>query len=352
MNSTVLFEEIRHDGSGLVGIATLNSEITLNALTLQMVDSLYLKMLEWKANTNIDRVIIRGRGARAFCAGGDVQKLYQSIQNPGQIDSVEGNYCDIFFEREYRLDYLIHTYNKPVVCIGHGIVIGGGLGIFSACSVRCITPTSQISIPEVTIGLFPDAGASLFMKQLPVHQALFLGATGAQINAADAMALGIATHLIDHPNEYLELGAANSYTDQNSSLLEEGNLIALDSSLAKVLPDIPGSVEELIEAIDSVSKESLWANSAVQKMHNGCPTTLGILLRQLNMARTLDTASIFRMEMTIASQCVRQDDFPEGVRALLIDKDYSPRWRGLDQQIVDSHFLEPWDRHPLADLGD
>ena len=351
MDSVVLFQEIRSVDSGLVGIATLNSERTLNALTLQMVDLLYTKMLEWQANTEISQVIIRGRGPRAFCAGGDVQELYRSIVFPGHVDSVQRDYCDRFFEREYRLDYLMHTYNKPIVCIGHGIVIGGGLGILSACSIRCVTPTSKISIPEVTIGLFPDAGASLFMKQLPVHQALFLGATGAQINAADAMALGIATHLIDNPNEYLGLLERNAYTDLNRDLLEPGNLVALDSSLAEVLPDIPGSVDELVEAIDSISRESPWAKAAVQKMHTGCPTTLGILLRQLSMARNLDTASTFRMEMTIASQCVRQDDFPEGVRALLIDKDYSPRWRKLDQQVVDSHFSEPWDRHPLEDLG-
>ena len=266
MDSVVLFEEIRSVDSGLVGIATLNSERTLNALTLQMVDLLYTKMLEWQANTEISQVVIRGQGPRAFCAGGDVQKLYRSILPSGQVDSVERNYCDSFFEREYRLDYLIHTYNKPVVCIGHGIVIGGGLGILSACSVRCVTPTSKISIPEVTIGLFPDAGASLLMKQLPVHQALFLGATGAQINAADAIALGIATHLIDKPREYIELLDRNAFTDLNQDLPEDGNLIALDSSLAEVLPDIPGSVEELVEAIDSISMESPWAKAAVQKL--------------------------------------------------------------------------------------
>ena len=91
MDRVVLFEEIRSVDSGLVGIATLNSERTLNALTLQMVDLLYTKMLEWQANTEISQVVIRGQGPRAFCAGGDVQKLYRSILPSGQVDSVERN---------------------------------------------------------------------------------------------------------------------------------------------------------------------------------------------------------------------------------------------------------------------
>lgn len=351
MSSVVLFEELLANDHDLVGVATLNSEKTLNALTLQMVDLLYEKLLEWRDNRKIKRVVIRGRGSRAFCAGGDVQKLYRSIETNRDAGRIVDNYCDIFFETEYRLDYLIHTYAKPIVCIGHGIVIGGGLGIFSASSVRCVTPTSRISIPEITIGLFPDAGASLFLRKLPIHQALFLGATGAQINAADAIALGIATHLVEEADDHLNALVSNDRSSVNLSKLEEGNLIALDSKLAAILPGLPNSVEHLKDTIDLIANESSWADAAVRNMHAGCPTTLGILLKQLSLAYTLDKASIFRMEMTIASQCARQDDFPEGVRALLIDKDNMPSWRPLEQQVVDSHFFEPWDKHPLEDLG-
>ena len=52
-------------------------------------------------------------------------------------------YCDAFFEREYRLDYQLRQYPKPTIAWGHGIVMGGGLGILSACTYRIGTETTH-----------------------------------------------------------------------------------------------------------------------------------------------------------------------------------------------------------------
>ena len=346
----VLFDE-REGPRGGLGVATLNNEATLNALSLEMVDLLDPQLRQWAARDDISGVLIRGAGARAFCAGGDIQNLYHAMRSNLAAGHFVDDTCEQFFEREYRLDYLIHTYPKPIACLGHGIVIGGGLGLFSASRVRLATPRTRISIPEVTIGLFPDAGASWFLRGLPPHRALFLGATGARLNAADAVFLGLATDVVADGADVVEMLTSGQVVASDDDL-GPGNLAPIDAALAAALPAVPDSVDDLKAALAPLSAMSEWADAGIAAMNAGCPMTLGILLEQVRRVAQLSLADAFRMEMTVASQCARHGDFPEGVRALLIDKDNRPQWQPYDDTVVGEHFVSPWDINPLHDLGD
>jgi len=154
---------------------TLNSLATLNSLTLAMIDAIAPLLETWRFDDDIVCVVLRGAGERAFCAGGDVQALQQAIVRNNTAGEIVDSYPEDFFEREYRLDYAIHTYAKPIVTLGHGIVMGGGLGLFGGSSVRVVSENSRIALPEITIGLFPDAGASWLLRGLPLGHAAFLG---------------------------------------------------------------------------------------------------------------------------------------------------------------------------------
>ena len=122
MADQVLFSELPTNNPKKIGRLTLNSEKTLNALSQSMVDQMYDQLLKWQADEDIVCVFIEGQGAKAFCAGGDVRALREGIVS-GKAQTARA-----FFEKEYRLDYLIHTYQKPTICWGNGIVMGGGLG--------------------------------------------------------------------------------------------------------------------------------------------------------------------------------------------------------------------------------
>src|SRR5690606_15192614 len=177
-----------------IGIATLNVPRALNALSLEMIDLLKMQLDDWQQDARIAAVWLDAEGDKAFCAGGDVVRLYQSM-----VDTPTGernHYAEAFFGREYQLDYLLHTYGKPVICWGHGIVMGGGLGLMSGCSHRVVTEKSRIAMPEITIGLHPDVGGSWFLSRMPGRTGLFLGLTGANINAADALYIGLADRAI------------------------------------------------------------------------------------------------------------------------------------------------------------
>ncbi|HBO7462591.1 TPA: enoyl-CoA hydratase/isomerase family protein, partial [Pseudomonas aeruginosa] len=173
----VLFEERPSLHGFRIGIATLDAEKSLNALSLPMIEALAAKLDAWAEDAGIACVLLRGNGAKAFCAGGDVRKLVDACrEQPGEVPALARR----FFADEYRLDYRIHTYPKPFICWAHGYVMGGGMGLMQGAGIRIVTPSSRLAMPEIGIGLYPDVGASWFLARLPGRLGLFLGLSAAQ----------------------------------------------------------------------------------------------------------------------------------------------------------------------------
>lgn len=349
---------------------TLNSPATLNSLTLAMIDAIAPLLAQWRLDEDIVCVVLRGAGDRAFCAGGDVQALQAAIVKNAAAGEIVDSYPEDFFEREYRLDYAIHTYAKPIVVLGHGIVMGGGLGLFGGASVRVVSETSRIALPEITIGLFPDAGASWLLRNLPLGHAAFLGLTGANINARDALDCGWATHAVLAQDIYQltqQLSELSWAADASQHLKQVQDLLApATTAMQAQLPAAQlnavasemtlGSTVDMMAAVAAQAGASPWVDKAIATMGRGCPTSLGIVGEQLNRISALNLVECFQLEMILAAQCARHADFAEGVRALLVDKDNSPNWQYADMaslpaQHVAAHFAPPWEHNPLQDLA-
>ena len=192
--SCVTLREHATRGGTKLAHAELNSEATLNSVSLEMIQILQPALERWRADDSVSAVLITGAGDRAFSAGGDIQALYRAMVANHEAGVTVDEYPFQFFEQEYRLDYLIHNFSKPLICVGHAIVMGGGLGIFSGARFRVVSEKCRIAFPEVSIGLFPDAGGTWMLRNLVPGIAAFIGMTGSSVNAADALASGIATH--------------------------------------------------------------------------------------------------------------------------------------------------------------
>ncbi|MDA7784409.1 enoyl-CoA hydratase/isomerase family protein [Pseudomonadales bacterium] len=375
-NSTtaqVSISEFKTSGAMSVGHAHLNMVASLNALTLDAVRALTAAVLHWSAREDIAGVLITGEGEKAFCAGGDIQALYRAAVANRQAGELVDLYPFEFFAEEYRLDYVLHTFNKPVITLGHGIVMGGGYGLFAASAYRVLTQRSKLAFPEITIGLFPDAGGSWVLKNLPQPIALFLGLTGSQVNATDALALNIGTHMIDHEQRQMFVDglATMAWSEDdagNRALLHEyllscsyqgqrpePELSAFDGALVEV-----GSLSDCVTSIVAMQGKSAWIDRGIGNLQKGCPVTAGIIFEQMRRVKTMTLAESFRMELAVATRCLQWPDFTEGVRALLIDKDSAPKWTvnsvdDLSKEYIDAHFDENfvglWAHNPLHDLG-
>lgn len=371
----VLFSEIHTASGHRFGRATLNAPASLHALTLEMVDLLDERLQAWAADEGIAGVWLDATGEKAFCAGGDVLGLHRGMAaaRPGEVPAGPA----AFFEREYRLDHRIHRYPKPLVCWGHGIVMGGGIGLMSGASHRVATPRTRLAMPEITLGLYPDVGGSWFLARLPDGLGEFLALTGASLNVADALAVQMADFALRHEDRgaVLEALAAASWQGQAAAdRAALSQLLQAHALSAEALPDSPlqrhrGRIRALIGVQQRVqdlaprlaalaADADPWLAQAGAAFVKGSPTSAMLALALQRRLRHASLAEVFRLEWQASLGCCLHPDFAEGVRALLIDKDRQPRWQpasleALDEAgwraHLDAHWL-PRSPHPLADL--
>ncbi|MEO0437793.1 MAG: enoyl-CoA hydratase/isomerase family protein [Pseudomonadota bacterium] len=370
MTGPVLFEELAAGEKKLARI-TLSAEATLNSLTLEMVDLLQQKLDSWSEDDSIAAVFIEGAGAKAFCAGGDVQALHASAaETPGGPCA----YGEAFFTREYRMNYTLHTYRKPIICWGHGIVMGGGLGVMAGCSHRVVTERTRIAMPEITIALFPDVGGSWFLNHAPGRSGEFLALTGASINAADAIFIGLADRFIgsEHKPAVIEGLLAQHWTEdleKNHALVRHVLRPFSEQSVGcrpagQVEPHLESinalmdgdNIHQVIDRITAQDTDDPWLAKARDSLAHGSKLAALWIHRQLHETRHSSLREVFQSEIRLATHIIRHPEFSEGVRALLIDKDRQPAWlyaasRDVPTEVLDGFFEDPWPLNPLADLN-
>jgi len=379
MTDVVLFNEVECDNGKKVGVITLNSPKSLNALSGEMISLLYPQLIAWQQQQDIAAVFLQGEGEKALCAGGDIVHLYNSMKPNTAKELNSDNFSpeiEDYFTQEYQLDYLIHTFEKPFIVWGNGIVMGGGLGMLVGASHRVVTESSRIAMPEISIGLFPDVGGSYFLNKMPSGCGLFLALTGASINAADAKYCHLADYFVEqqHKENFLnQLKMINwgetvpLNHDKVSLLLQE-----FDQGSASKLPVSPlrehqqliselidkQNLPDIVTAILSIETEEKWLGRAQKSLKNGSALSAKLAYVQLEQGKGMSLADCFRMELNLAVKSGHFGEFKEGVRALLIDKDSSPKWQYqsvelIDAEVVDWFFNSKWSKeaHPLAQLG-
>lgn len=364
IEAPVLFETFASANGFSVGVATLNVPRTLNSLTAAMVDLLLPQLNAWQSDDRIACVLLRGSGDRAFCAGGDVVQLRNSsLANDGKAAE--------FFEQEYRLNYLIHTYAKPIVVWGHGVVMGGGLGLLAGASHRVVTAQTRLAMPEVTIGLYPDVGGTWFLNKAPGRTGLFLALTGASINASDALFLGMADRFLAHAQwtDFIAALKATAWAGVDERAGQISHVLRdLESRAGERPPQVvrdhydriqqltdADSLHEIVDNIVSCNGDDEWLSRAAQTLASGCPATIGVIYEQLRRGLHLSLKQAFEMELVLSTNFMRFPSFAEGVRALLVDKDRQPKFSPANltevtPDLVEAHFAMPWQKNPLADL--
>ena len=370
----VLFRTLNTQSNKKIAIATLNAEKSLNALNLDMVKRLTQQLALWKQDNDIAIVILEGAGSKAFCAGGDVLKIQQaSLKQPEEI-SFEALR---FFSQEYRLDFAIHQFGKPIIIWGDGIVMGGGMGLMMGGSHRIVTENSKLAMPEVTIGLYPDVGGSYFLNRMPSKMGLFLGLTGYLLTAADAIYVGMANHFMSSKNKQNMLETlcqqnwhddiANNHQQLTNALNEHSSATysatnnieqsTLKSNQALITELMDGSLNDIIDRMLKLETHEKWLLRAKNTLLAGSPLSWYMIYQQSLMKQALDLASCFQLELGWSVNCCAYGDFAEGVRALLIDKDKSPKWKygnlnDIPDLVKEQLMSSPWphQQHPLKDL--
>lgn len=364
---------------GCAGLITLNRPAALNALSLPMIRAITVILQQWRAQPAIKLVAIRGNSKLgafgAFCAGGDIRFFHQAALagDPALED---------FFTEEYTLNHLIHTYPKPYVAFMDGIVMGGGMGISQGASHRIVTERTQMAMPETGIGLFPDVGGGYFLSACPGHVGEYLALTGQVIGAEDALDAGLADAALDAsmlddlwnqlPHMSVVTEAAITKLIDKTSAIKNIAACALEQrTLAQNLIKIDklfacNSLLEIITSLDA--DDSAWAKKTAATMRKRSPLMLHVVLEQIRRARALSLAGDLRMERDMVRHCFytrhlqrsgTATETAEGIRALAVDKDHTPRWNparleDVTVEMVAPFFVSPWPSHshPLRGLAE
>ncbi len=333
---------IKYSENGNTAIITLNRPNNLNALNYEMIISIEECLKNINKNKNIKLVIFKGEGDKAFCAGGDVKSFYE--EKLTNINKLRKN----FFYREYKLNYLIKKYKKPIISFVNGICMGGGVGIAMHSSIVIVSENVKFAMPECTIGLFPDVGSSNFLSKLKSNIGLYIALTGKRLVSGDLIELGLANYYVSRNNfKSLEkrliniknMRSVHKIIDEYSEKTNSSIFPSLNKNINSIFKY--NKVEKIISLLESSNE--IWAEEAFKAMNKSSPTSLKISLKQLRLSKYKSFKDNLIMDYRLSQSCMTGVDFYEGVRSVLVDKDFKPIWspnkvQDVSSKLVVSHF--------------
>jgi len=326
-----------HRDNGLMALV-LNRPRVLNTLNLEMIRRLKRALDEALAADEVSLVVICGAGDRGLCAGGDLKELTRVVRD-GKV-----HLADQFFREEYALDLLIHRYAKPVVVLAHGITMGGGLGLAAGADVVVATEQTRMAMPETRIGFFPDVGGTgwLFTKCPPGYPE-YLALTGYELEGAECVRLGLATHLVPSARlselrEALKNRSTQLPADKHDAVGELESVLArftrqtiplkpeLDAWVAEHFAG-QSSLRSIMAALKQCSLELTLCEDVLRRLGERSPTALALTLQLLRANEGRPIQEVFHREALAAHFMITHPDYLEGIRARIIDKDDQPRWQ-------------------------
>ncbi len=317
-------DDVAFEVRGSAGVITLRRAKALNALSLPMIRAIDAHASAAASDPRIACVVIRGEG-KAFCAGGDVRAVRDAVLAAKRGEG-DGALAREFFFEEYRLNARIARFPKPWIALVDGVAMGGGLGISVHGSHRVVTERSVLAMPEMAIGMVPDVGGTWFLSRAPGELGTYAALTGARLNGADAIGLGLATHFV--PAEHLDT-LVDAIASAGPGALNE-------LAVAPSVPDLflhrdrvdrafagddPSAIVARLEA-----DPDPFAREAATALRGGSPTSVAIALRLLRLARGASLEECLRNEYRAVRAVTWGHDFLEGIRAVLVDKDRSAKW--------------------------
>ena len=320
-----------------VGLITLNRPKAINSLTHPMVTSMSKVLTDWEHDDGVHAVVVDGAGERGLCAGGDIVVIYHSAR-------ADGSEARQFWYDEYLLNAQIGRYSKPYVALMDGIVMGGGVGVSAHGSVRVVTDTTKMAMPEVGIGLIPDVGGTFILSRAPGLLGLHAALTGANFDGADAIALGFADHFVPH----------DKLPTFKDAIVADG----IDSALAAFATEPPPSrllaqrdwidhcyagdtAEDIIAALRGHGTAP--AVEAADLIAGRSPISVSVALQAIRRAAKLDTLEdVLRQEYRTSCGSSHSHDLVEGIRAQVIDKDRNPKWSPASLAAVTTADVEAY----------
>ena len=330
-------DDILFEKRGCVGLVTLNRPKALNALTIDMINALSEQLKQWESDEGVKAVVLTSASERAFSAGADIRFIYQNRANPPYD----------FFRVEYLMNCAMFRYPKPYISLVDGIVMGGGVGLSFHGRYIAAGSKTLFAMPETGIGFFPDVGGAYFLPRMPRNVGIYCGMTGARLGQADCLKFDLVTHAVE-PDQFAsileeisngadpEVSLTNHARDAQGQGLEEEKLVVIEDAFSG------DSVSEIIAKLNA--NPHPFAKETLDLMLSRSPMSVHVAFEQMRRGATLSFEDCMALEYRILKRILKDNDFYEGVRAAIVDKDGAPKWdpasfTDVSTEKVQSYFL-------------
>ncbi len=320
-----------------VGRIRLNRPKALHALNHAMCDAMLTALEDWRDDPAVQAIVIDHAEGRGFCAGGDIRMIADS-------SATDGADARAFFATEYRLNHRLFTYAKPTIAFMDGVTMGGGVGISQPCKFRVATENSRFAMPETAIGLFPDVGGGWYLSRLPGRIGQYLALTGARLDGAEMLALGLATHLLpadtlDTVKQAIAADPQVAETILSDQIGPPGDAAILTQREAIDRLFASDDFEEILAALEADGSD--WAQAQLATLRQRSPLSCKVSLKLLLDGATMPTfEDEMRQEYAVVTRIVQRPDIVEGVRAVIVDKDHAPKWDPATPGGVSDHMID------------
>jgi enoyl-CoA hydratase len=337
----------RREGSA--GIIRLNRPKAINAVTLEMFRDIDKALDAFEADPKVATILLEGAGDRGLCAGGDIRALWESSK-------VNGDLGKVLWREEYILNARIKKFPKPYVAFMDGIVMGGGVGLSAHSAHRVVTERTKLAMPEVGLGFFPDVGGTYLLSRAPGEIGTYFGLTGTTMNGPDAIYARFADAVVPSAKlpalrEALTKVRPGTTSDEVGKLIDGFATGEKSGPVAAMQPTIDAlltheRMEDIVKALQADGSE--FAQKTLKTLAEKSPRGMVVTLKLLRLARKTSTLEeCLVREYRAALEVFRSDDFREGVRAAVIDKDRNPLWSPRDLEGVTPEMLSPY----FAEIG-
>ncbi|PEA52629.1 3-hydroxyisobutyryl-CoA hydrolase [Bacillus pseudomycoides] len=345
MTDQVLFS-VNKNG---VATITLNRPKALNSISYEMIGPITQKLKEWEMDNQIHLVIIKGAGTKGLCAGGDIKTLYEARLHDSAMQKAEK-----FFEDEFQLDMLVYKFSKPIVACLDGFVMGGGVGLTYGASHRIVTERTKWAMPEMNIGFFPDVGSAYFLNKAPGYIGRYLALTASVIKAPDVLYINAADFYISSEKlgaflnhiEQINWHTKDIHTALTELINDYSEVPVTESELSSFQTEINKhfSFHAIEEIIHSLEKDaSPFATQTKKTMLSKSPFSLKITLKQFIDGKEKTLEECFATDLVLAKNFLKHEDFFEGIRSVVIDKDQNPQYKykhleDVSDEVVNNFF--------------
>jgi enoyl-CoA hydratase len=334
---------------GFAGIIRLNRPKAINAVTLEMFRDIDKALDAFETDPDVAVIVLEGAGERGLCAGGDIRALWESSK-------VKGDLGKILWREEYILNARIAKFPKPYVAFMDGIVMGGGVGLSAHASHRVVTERTKLAMPEVGLGFFPDVGGTFLLSRAPAEIGTYFGLTGQTMNGADAIYARFADAVVPSSKlpalrEALTKVRPGTTSSEIKTLIDGFATSESAGPVAAMQSKIDGwfardRMEDIVAALRRDGSE--LAQSTLKTLHEKSPRGMVVTLQLLRLARASSSLEeCLVREYRAALEVFASDDFREGVRAAVIDKDRSPKWSPPRIEDVTPEMVAPY----FAEIG-